>query len=163
VKATFGALALATIAVAAALMILGAPLKTDPAPLGIVSFELAADVHTAQAMLDSWGPEGAPLAARNLGLDALFLLLYPATLALGLWLLGARRLARAMPLAGALDLAENVALLAVLYDGPTATLTLVAFTTAALKFLLVIWGTLALAALAARCLLTRAASPTRRS
>lgn len=160
---TFIVLAIATGLLTAALLVLGAPLVTDPAPLGIVSFELAADVHTAQAMLASWGPDGVSIAARNLGLDALYLLLYPATLALGLWLVGARRLARAMPVAGALDLAENVALLAVLYDGPTPTLTLVAFATATLKFLLVIWGTLALAALAARCLLTRGASPTTRS
>ncbi|MCB9535229.1 MAG: hypothetical protein H6704_03115 [Myxococcales bacterium] len=162
-KATFFGLLLATGLVTAALVVLGAPLVTDPAPHGIVSFELAADVHTAQAMLDSWGPEGVPIAARNLGLDALYLLLYPATLALGLWLVGARRLARAMPVAGALDLVENVALLAVLYDGPTPTLTGVAFAAATLKFFLVIWGTLAFGALFVRCLLTRGASPTRRS
>ena len=43
-----------TIAVMVVLNAVGAPLTTEAAPLGIISFEFAGDVSTAQAMLDSW-------------------------------------------------------------------------------------------------------------
>jgi hypothetical protein len=76
-----------TLIVMVALTILGAPLQTAAAPTGIVSYELAGDAPTAQAMLDSWDEVAKIYAGFNLGLDYLFLLLYSTTIAMAiLWL-----------------------------------------------------------------------------
>jgi hypothetical protein len=71
--------------------ILGADLKTDKAPQGIVSLQLAGDPLVAVSILNSWALKSGT-ASRVVGLDYTFLLLYSTTLALaciwasGLWL-----------------------------------------------------------------------------
>ena len=50
-KPAFIVLAVAAVLLMAALQVLGAPLKTDAAPAGIVSFEVAGDLTSAQAIL----------------------------------------------------------------------------------------------------------------
>jgi hypothetical protein len=47
-----------TLAVMAALQVLGGPLKTDAAPAGIISFEFAGTLTLAQKMIASWGRWG---------------------------------------------------------------------------------------------------------
>lgn len=108
----------------------GRPLVTDRAPAGIVSFELVGSVEGATAMLAEWGEQGRVVAGINLGLDYLFLLVYPIALGLGCLQI-ARRCQRlgekgrwmaslAGPLAweaifaGGLDAIENAALIQVL-------------------------------------------------
>jgi hypothetical protein len=59
------------------------PLKTEAAPGGVLSFEVAGTLSKAQSMLLSWGPEGQIRAAANTGLDYLFLIVYGGTIALG--------------------------------------------------------------------------------
>jgi hypothetical protein len=49
-------LIIATLALTAVLQVIGRPLQTAAAPLGIVSFELAGTLAAAQAMLASWDP-----------------------------------------------------------------------------------------------------------
>ncbi|PIE31467.1 hypothetical protein CSA56_18250 [candidate division KSB3 bacterium] len=76
-------LILCSIAVMAVLTVLGEPLHTQNAPLGIVSFELAKTPVKARQMIAEWGATGQIIAAFHLGLDYLFLLLYSSALALG--------------------------------------------------------------------------------
>jgi hypothetical protein len=149
----------------AALTILGAPLQTAAAPTGIVSYELAGDAPTAQAMLDSWDEVAKIYAGFNLGLDYLFLLLYSTTIAMAiLWLADSLKLqGRALSLAvwlawgqwlgAAMDIVENGALLIMLVGEAAAPWPQVAFWTATVKFALLGFGLLfVLAALAARWL-----------
>lgn len=102
-KRCFAVLFGLTAAVTVALQIVGAPLVIeDDAPGGILSFEFAGDVASAEVMIESWRERGALVyAGLSLGLDYLFLILYPATLSLGCALVAERfsgrfsRLARA--------------------------------------------------------------------
>ncbi|NOZ48825.1 MAG: hypothetical protein GXP37_02100 [Chloroflexi bacterium] len=97
------------------------PLRTSAAPQGIVSFELAGSVATAQAIVQSWDASALAHAGFSLGLDYLFMLAYATTFMLAcLWAqaqwrpgwghrLGAL-LAAAMPVAALADAIENLAL-----------------------------------------------------
>jgi hypothetical protein len=152
-----------TVTVMAAMNLLGAPLQTAVAPAGIVSFELAGNVSTAQAILDSWDDVAKISAGFNLGLDYLFLMLYSTTIALAiLWLADSLKLtglawtlagwlAWAQWLAAALDAVENGALLAMLVGEVSMPWPQVAFWTASAKFMLIALGLVyVLAALAIR-------------
>ena len=65
---------------------LDGPLRTSAAPSGVVSFELARDVETAQAIIDSWNADARLSAAFGLGLDYLFMPAYAFALSLGVLL-----------------------------------------------------------------------------
>ena len=52
-----------TVLLLAVFAITGAPLTTEAAPYGVVSFELAGSVGNAQAMLSSWGADAKLRAA----------------------------------------------------------------------------------------------------
>ena len=82
-KRAFILLLVLTLAVMVSLQMLGGPLKTDVAPSGIVSFELAGELSLAQSMVDSWGRTGQVYAGLNLGLDYLFLVAYAGAIGLG--------------------------------------------------------------------------------
>lgn len=103
------------------MLMLDQSLKTTSAPLGIVSFELAGDIPTAQAIVLSWQGQAKVYAALGLGLDYLFLLLYPLTMMAACVLLAniyqqgmrasmGRVLAWLILLAVILDAVENYAL-----------------------------------------------------
>ncbi|MFQ5434212.1 MAG: hypothetical protein ACE5FD_04980 [Anaerolineae bacterium] len=115
-----------TLVVMAALQILGRPLTTDAAPAGIVSFELAGDLASARQMIASWGPDGGAYAGLNLGLDFLFMALYPVAIGLGCVLVGrtwlpfvGSLLAWGQLAAGLLDVVENASLIQVLLGANT--------------------------------------------
>ena len=55
---------------------LDTPLRTNTAPSGIVSFELAKNYDASQQILNSWNTEAKINAALSLGLDFLFLIVY---------------------------------------------------------------------------------------
>lgn len=114
-----------TLLVSTALMRLGRPLQRAGA--GIVAYELAGDLATAQRMRQQWGERGRLYAALNLGLDYLYLVLYPITIALGCVLVAEGQtaqgiffsrvgilLAWAQFAAGLLDAVENYALIRLL-------------------------------------------------
>ena len=82
-KRVFVVLFVFTLAVMAAMQVLGGPLKTQAAPAGIVSFELAGGLEKARAMVASWGPRERVYAGLNLGLDFLFLVAYSSGIGLG--------------------------------------------------------------------------------
>ncbi len=108
---------------------LGAPLHTDAAPNGIVSFEFARSAAGARAILDSWDAPAREAAMLVQGVDFLYLLAYPAAFSLAAVLLGRRLggtwqrasvpLAWAMWLAAPLDAVENLALIEQLRSGPS--------------------------------------------
>lgn len=141
-------LVLALAAGSAGMSALGAPLATPASPTGIIGFELAGSAARAAAILASWD-DAAREAARTQTLwDFGYIALYVVALAAwAAWCaerLPGRRaarlgavLARAMPVAGLLDVVENVQLLAQLADGASAGRAAVAALCAALKFAIV--------------------------
>ena len=82
-KPVFIFLVILTLVVMGCLQVLGKPLATDAAPGGIISYEFAGDLPTAQAILNSWGADGQVAAGLNLGLDFLFLFAYGSSIGLG--------------------------------------------------------------------------------
>ena len=109
--------------------ILDAPLRTDAAPKGIVSFELAGDYAASRHILSSWNPEAKVYAGLSLGLDYLFLIVYALFISSAcIWVaetLGgdhlfffilALLLVWSQFLAAALDAVENLALIQLLLN-----------------------------------------------
>ena len=106
------------------------PLKTEAAPMGMLSFELAGERFIAQRIVEGWSPEARLRAAFGLGLDFLFIPCYSTCLVAGcVWAsrpLG-RRIELAAKVGGLLawgqwiaalaDTGENVCLLSVLLSG----------------------------------------------
>lgn len=148
-----GALVL-TVVVQAGLMVSGAPLRTEAARAGIVSFEFAGDRAGADAILASWAQnEATGHAAFNLGLDYAFLLAYATALALAclavaetldLYHAAIARLGRWLAWAAfgaaGLDAVENTALIQVVLGARSDALLLVAWGCALVKFVLVGMG-----------------------
>lgn len=142
-----------TAAVGVTLSVANAPLRTEAARAGIVSLELAGTTERARAVIDSWGPRQREAAAFGLGLDFLFLLLYPTAMSLAVGLaadrvalrrprlaLWGKVLALGLPVAAVLDAVENAALWRMLQLGPTDGWAIVAAGCAAAKFALVLLG-----------------------
>lgn len=135
-----------------ALNILDQPLRTEAAPYGIVSYELAGDVATAEAILASWDGRAKLYAAFGLGLDFLFMLTYSSTIALAcIWASRSARmplvlirtgvlLAWGQWLAAVFDAIENSALLTMLMRAPIAPWPEVATSFALAKFALISLG-----------------------
>lgn len=152
-KQVFVVLLMITLAVMGALRFLDGPLKTEAAPAGIVSFELAGSPAAAKNILASWEPKGTVYAGLSLGLDFLFLFSYAGVIGLGC-ILVARGLFQRMktfsllgaPLAwgqlcaALLDAAENVSLIQILLGAEGEIWPALAFWCAIPKFLLVAIG-----------------------
>ncbi len=154
-RVIFVPLFILTIAVMIILNVVSVPLTTEAAPLGIISFEFAGNVSTAQAILDSWDAQTHVRAGFGLGFDFLFLVLYSTTIACACaWIAGGLRdtapllatcglmLAWDQWLAALLDVIENTGLWITLANGPSATWLQIAWWCAAAKFTLVILGLL---------------------
>ncbi len=140
----------ATIALELVLGRLNKPLVSAVAPAGIVSFELAHTAERSAAIMDSWNDDARATARVSLIVDYLFMIAYPATLALGCVIVAARvrakrprlasvvrALAAGALVAGALDAIENAALLVQLASGAGERAALVAWGCASVKFALV--------------------------
>lgn len=144
-------LTVSTIVVAAGMLIVDQQLKTNHAPLGIISLQLAGSIPSARLVVYDWHPKERLAAAFGLGLDYLFLLSYSLWLFLGCrwsaerWLKSnATRgslfawLAWGAIVAAALDAVENVILLLFLQSDGKSVLYPLAFWCAVLKFLLIL-------------------------
>jgi hypothetical protein len=142
-----------TLVVMALLNAVSAPLTTSVAPYGIVSYELAGDVATAEAILSSWDTDARLRAAFGLGFDYLFMIAYSATIALAcVWAAGIVRqrgwplawlgipLAWGQWLAAGLDALENLALAVILFGAPASPWPEIARWSAIFKFALVFLG-----------------------
>ncbi len=151
----FVILLLLTLILMLSLQVLDAPLKTEAAPLGIISFELAGELSLAQEMIASWGPQGQVYAGLSLGLDYLFLVAYAGAIALGCVLVG-RSLSKRLPTmaslgvllawgqigAALLDAVENYSLILILMGSEQEIWALIAKWSALPKFAIVIAGIL---------------------
>ena len=130
----------------------------DDSEFGIVDFELAGEPEQAVEILDDWGQDGREGTERAIKIDFAYLVAYSVLLTLACasvaiildqrgWGRTARagwRLAALSPLAGVLDAVENIALLRVLneYDSGTISnsVTQVANVAASAKFAIVMVG-----------------------
>ena len=146
-------MSLSTIVVMKVLTMFGAPLKTESAPLGIVSFEFAGTISQAHEMLESWGQTGQLSAALSLGLDYLFLVLYSVCIALACALVASNltydhRMLSGIGVilswtqfgAGGLDALENVALIRLLFGSEQPLWPALAWWCALPKFVIVLVG-----------------------
>jgi len=70
-----------SIVVLVGMTMLDRPLKTQAAPLGIISFELAGTPERVTQILASWDEQARIMAGISLGVDFLFLMAYAFTLA----------------------------------------------------------------------------------
>jgi hypothetical protein len=143
-----------TLVLAVTLYILDAPLRTDAAPRGIISYEFAWTVTDAQNILDSWQGQPMLYAAFQLGLDYLYMPSYALTIALGCaWAAGVLGRKRPWPYvlglglaawqapAALLDATENFALVKMVLNGVAAApWPTVAAICASIKFALIIVG-----------------------
>ena len=124
--------------------VLGEPLYSEAAPLGIVSLELARNAETAGEILRSWSVEARESALFLQGLDSLYLFAYPAWLGLGCTLVARRQggalrrlgvaIAWLVLAAGLLDAVENYALAQILFHGASDGWTKLAWASACPKF-----------------------------
>lgn len=152
-KRAFWVLFVVTIIVMTSMQVIDTLLKSELAPSGILSFEFAGDLSTAQKMTESWGGRGRIAAGFSLGLDYLFLLTYAGSIGMGcvlvtrsvskrtkqLYNIGIM-LAWALLLAALLDAVENYALIRVLLGSNLAFWPKVAAWCAAPKFVIVAAG-----------------------
>jgi hypothetical protein len=142
-----------TLAIMLVMNQMGAPLTTEAAPAGIVSYELAGSVDQAQKILASWDISAREYAAFGLGFDYLFMVAYSLTIALGCVWGGAVLMPRRWPLAGlavplawgawlaaVLDAVENLALTWMLFNMPASPWPELARICALFKFAFVLLG-----------------------
>jgi hypothetical protein len=140
---------LLTVILTGVLQYVDGPLKTVVAPYGIVSYEFAGRVATAQRILDSWGDAARVHAGFSLGLDFLYMPAYASTIGLACAWLGAAlapkrprahtlgvALAWGLMLAAGFDACENLSLTAMLLNGVRAPWPAIAFGCAVAKFAL---------------------------
>lgn len=129
---------------------LDAPLRTEAAPDGIVSFELARNYEASRHILSSWDAEAKVFAALSLGLDYLFLIVYAFFISLAcirvaesinsahsFFFIVARVLAWSQFLAAVLDAIENTALIHLLLNSPRRWLPVLSRGCALVKFSIV--------------------------
>jgi hypothetical protein len=130
-----------------------APLITNTAPSGIVSYELASNPANSNKILSSWNQDARMHAALSLGLDYLFMVVYAAAISLGcVWAMEVIR-SRSWPLAalGAflawgqwlaaiLDAVENLGLILILFNPIASLWPEIAYWCAVFKFGLIFLG-----------------------
>lgn len=139
-----------TIAIFGIFNILDQPLRTDSAPNGIVSFELAREVESAQSIVDSWDVSARLFAAFGLGFDYLFMPTYALALSLGLLIAVGNKINRYAIFAGWMgwgvfvaalfDAMENYMLWRVLTGDIISPYPEIAAICATIKFILLILG-----------------------
>ena len=130
-----------------------APLVTESAPYGIISFELAGTPQQATLILDSWDEQAKLHAAFGLGIDYLFMPAYAMAIGLACVLSAGAVRARRWPLAGVglflawalwlaalLDAIENIALVSILFEYGMGSWPAIAYWCALVKFGLVFAG-----------------------
>jgi len=135
------------------LNVIGAPLLTEAAPMGIISFELAGQTDRMVMILDSWDWQARLHAAFSLGLDYVFMIAYSTAIGLGCVLAARVITSRRWPfaswgswlawgqwLAAILDAIENWALTSILFGSELSPWTMIARWCAQIKFLLVFLG-----------------------
>ena len=121
---------------------------------GIVSFELARDFHSSQAILQSWNIKSRLFASFSLGIDFLFILLYTLFFVLTIQRMKPNNLLARFKkimigvfiLAGLFDVLENYLLLQILTGNLSSSYPVYASFFASMKFSLIAIGALYLIA-----------------
>jgi hypothetical protein len=139
-----------TLILFAVFRVLDAPLQTDYAPNGIVSFELAGSPQNAAHMVLTWSGDAMLNAAFGLGIDYLFMPIYALALAFatllaagrhGGWLKSLGVVAGFGAVAAPLfDAVENYALFKILLGAFESPYPEIAFYCALIKFGLLVFG-----------------------
>jgi hypothetical protein len=142
----------ATLALMVSLRVLDEPLKTEAAPQGIISYELAGNTSASLAVLESWDQPAKLYAAFSIGLDFLFLVTYSSAIALAcIWATGLMpgsltglgvALAWGQWVAAMFDGLENTALFIMLTQGPSSPWPQIAQIAAIIKFTIILLGLL---------------------
>ncbi|RBP53580.1 hypothetical protein [Arenicella xantha] len=145
-KRTFWVFLLLFVFASVALTVIDSGLRNSTTPHGIVSFELCAYTASCDAALIQWGTKGQALALLSLGLDYLFLFLYPGLIVIGLLLIAPRvprNLFRLTMFAawscvaiGLADAIENYALIQIILSESGSRYGLLASISATIKFVL---------------------------
>ena len=125
-------------------------LKTDTAPDGIISFELAKSLEQSQAMLASWDTNAKINAGLSLGIDFLFLFVYGIFFALACFSVAKKfkdrinwfyklgiYLACLQFVAALFDAIENIALIKLLLGSNSSLFPSIAFYFASIKFVVI--------------------------
>ncbi|MBC8400008.1 MAG: hypothetical protein H8E14_00815 [Candidatus Marinimicrobia bacterium] len=146
-KKQYFLLIIATVVIMLGMQSINSHLKTGAAPNGIVSFEFASNISTAQAIIASWSGSAMFYTGLSMGLDFLFLVAYSITIAIGCILIGSKLesrwltlgywLAGAQILAAILDIIENLTLIGLLAGSTNVILPPLACWCAGPKFILV--------------------------
>jgi len=128
------------------MMILDEFLKTPSTEFGIVSFEFCWITESCQSALDNWEHSGQLFAMLSLGLDYLFLILYPGLIAVGIILLRSKLsgylvkindvVVASCVLISLSDAIENYALIQIILSGYNDSYGMVATIFASIKFVL---------------------------
>ncbi len=132
-----------------------APLKTDAAPFGIVSFQLAGSAANAFKILNSWDNMATSYAIFGLGFDYLFMFLYVVAIGLGCVVVSQKfgegkkfaasfgiLLSWGMIVSGLADAIENYALTVIILKESWGILPEIAFIAAVVKFFFLLAGLL---------------------
>ncbi|MEO0435728.1 MAG: hypothetical protein AAF098_02335 [Pseudomonadota bacterium] len=130
----------------AAVAYLDGELRNQTTPEGIVAFEFCGFTSTCEQALQAWSAYQHKVLLLLLGLDYLFMLFYPATLAVAITLLrqkldpklpdsGRLPFALAIAIAGA-DAVENLGSISLALNGVTEGPALIAAVCATIKFVL---------------------------
>ena len=125
-------------------------LKNEICQNGIVSFELAKDVNISKSIINSWDSTAKINAGLSLGIDFLFIFFYTGFIGLAIYILNEKLWKHKkfiyatgkvfivfIIIAGVLDIAENIALIQLLYHHFEQYWSSTAFYAATVKFILV--------------------------
>lgn len=119
-------LIIGSIALSIVLSSIGQSLKNQTAPQGIISFELAGSASRAEQIISSWSDAARRDAFLSIGVDYLYLFVYPLAISLACLVVSARLSRRRTPtktgatlswlvlVAGLLDAVENLAMIRML-------------------------------------------------
>lgn len=149
-KKLFFTFLLLTLMLFAVFRVLDAPLQTEYAPNGIVSFELAGSPQNAAHIVLTWSESAVLNAAFGLGIDYLFMPLYALALAFSTLLAAGKHAGWLRSLGAAagygafaaplFDAVENYALYQVLLGAFDSSYPALAAACAAIKFGLLVFG-----------------------
>jgi len=145
--------AILTLIVFFALRAFDAPLHNNIAPGGVVSFEFAKNIETANNIIDSWDTNAKLNAGLSLGIDYLFLIAYSFLFSISIFLISnkfdakytlLRKIGLVMSFlllfAGLCDAIENFALIKLLLGSQNTIFPPIAYYFAGIKFLILGFG-----------------------
>lgn len=145
-KNTLWILILLSILTSIALNNIDSGLRSGATPHGIVSFEFCAYMSSCDDALSQWGETGRALAMLSLGMDYLFLILYPGLIFTGLLLVSSHvprnlfrptmAIAWSCPAISLADAIENYALIQIILSESGSCYGLLASVFATIKFVL---------------------------